>query len=212
MWPIVLITAFQDFFRFCFCFSGGWGYKQFIRFTRYEMWDSVLSVYWYTSRHTRTWWWWWWWDVLHLSYWHILHITYRSFLGVSWLFFPSTAHLMFFTYIIIKTCTCLYLTAVLEVLMVRWAAGKRLTNHLPKLALQHRPPPGTAGYSGPDRIYIRTGRRVTSSRLQLLGAQGQNLSGAWHEENLASSKSVFMVDVRFKLTTSSSSPADDAIC
>ena len=47
---------------------------------------------------------------------------------------------MFFTYIIIKTCTCLYLTAVLEVLMVRWAAGKRLTNHLRKLALQHRPP------------------------------------------------------------------------
>ena len=39
---------------------------------------------------------------------------------------------------------------------VRWATGERLTNRLPKLSLTTLSPPGTAGYSGPDRIYGST--------------------------------------------------------
>ena len=38
--------------------------------------------------------------------------------------------------------------------LVHWATGKMLTNRLPKLGLITLSPPGTAGYSGPDRIYI----------------------------------------------------------
>ena len=40
--------------------------------------------------------------------------------------------------------------------LVRWANGKRLTDRLPKLSLIALSRPGTAGYSGPDRIYGST--------------------------------------------------------
>ena len=87
--------------------------------------------------------------------------------------------------------------------VVRWAKGKRLTDRLPNLS------PITLSSPGTDRIYGST--RSTNSRFQFLKIQ-KYFSDSGHEEIRFSSKSVFVVDVRFELTTNDSCTADDAIC
>ena len=57
-----------------------------------------------------------------------------------------------------------------------------------------------------------TGRCVFNSRLQILGTEGEYSSASCHEGINFSLKSIFMMDVSFEVMTSSSSPADDAIC
>ena len=88
-----------------------------------------------------------------------------------------------------------------------WRKVKRsptqTTENLTALSL-----PGTATYSaGPDRIYT-----YESTCHQLAGAQGKVFIRFLTEEIRFSLKSVFMVDARFELTTSSSNLCDDAIC
>ena len=73
-------------------------------------------------------------------------------------------------------------------------------------------PPGTAGYSVPDRI--------RSIRVDVSPTHGSNFWGPRERiyQILDMSKfhfyleNVFMVDARFELTTINSSPFDDAIC
>ena len=62
---------------------------------------------------------------------------------------------------------------------LRWATGKRRTNRLPKLSLITRSPPGTAGYSGPDRIYWSPCQQLA---VPFSGAQGEYLSDSGHKE------------------------------
>ena len=55
--------------------------------------------------------------------------------------------------------------------------------------------------------------RAYSEVLYILwGPRESDLSGSWHEEIHFSLKSVFMVDVRFGLTTNDPWSVDDAIC
>ena len=94
-------------------------------------------------------------------------------------------------------------------ILVRWATGKRLTNHQPKVSLIKFSPLGRKDIQVQTQY---TGRHATNSRFQFLGAQGEYLSVSWHEETRFSLKSVLMVNVTFELTTSTSSPFDDATC
>ena len=99
-------------------------------------------------------------------------------------------------------------------LIVRSATGKRLTIPRPKLSHITPPPPWNGGIfrSRPDtRIYIRVDVSPSDSRFQFLGAQGGYFSDSSHEEIRYSSETILMVDVRFELTTSSSSPFDDDV-
>ena len=89
--------------------------------------------------------------------------------------------------------------------LVRWATGKRLTDRLPKLSLITLSTPAT------DRIYLYTGQRVTSTLFEFLGIR-KYVSDSRHEEIHFSLKSVFMVDVRFELTTNDPWSVDDVIC
>ena len=93
--------------------------------------------------------------------------------------------------------------------LVRWAAGKRLTNRLPKLSLITLSSPLNRGILG-----LCMGPYVPTPRFfySLWGPRESDSSDSWHEEIRFSLKSVFMVDVRFELTTNDPWSVDDAIC
>ena len=71
-------------------------------------------------------------------------------------------------------------THVETLLIVRWATGKRLTNRLPKLNFTTISPPGTAGYSGPDRIHGSTCHPLV---VPVRGTQGEYFSGSTWESS-----------------------------
>ena len=50
------------------------------------------------------------------------------------------------------------------------------------------------------------------SEVLFWGPKESDSSDSWHKETRFSLKSVFMVEVRFELTTNDPCPADDAIC
>ena len=93
--------------------------------------------------------------------------------------------------------------------LVRWATGERLTNRLPKLSLITLSPPFNSGILG-----LRMGLYVPTPKFfhNLWGPRESDLSDSRHEEIRFSLKSVFMVDVRFRLTTNDPWSVDDAIC
>ena len=82
--------------------------------------------------------------------------------------------------------------------LVRWATGERLSNRLPKLSLITLSPPLNSGILG-----LRMGLYVPTPKFfyNLWGPRESDLSDSRHEEIRFSLKSVFMVDVRFELTT-----------
>ena len=93
--------------------------------------------------------------------------------------------------------------------LVRSATGKRLNNRLPKLSLITLPPSLNSGILGLRmRPYVPTPKFFTTSgdprRVihQILDMR----------KYVFSLKSVFMVDVRFELTTNDPWSVDDAIC
>ena len=59
--------------------------------------------------------------------------------------------------------------------LFRWATGKRSTNRLPKLSLTTLSSPGTAGYSGPARIY---GSTCHQHAVPISGDPGRVFSGS----------------------------------
>ena len=94
--------------------------------------------------------------------------------------------------------------------LVRWATGEWLTNRLPKLSLITLSPPLNRGILG-----LRMGPYVPTPRFffyNLWGPRESDSSGSCHEETHFSSESVFMVDVRFELTTNDPWSVDDDIC
>ena len=94
--------------------------------------------------------------------------------------------------------------------LVRWATGKRLTNSVPKLSLITLSPPLNSGILG-----LRMGPYVPTPKFfTISGDPGTVIYQILdiHEEINFSLNSVFMVDVRFELTTNEPCPADDAIC
>ena len=81
--------------------------------------------------------------------------------------------------------------------LVRWATGKRLTNRLPNLSLTTLSPPSEQ--RGPWSSY---GPYVPSPKfLTISGDPGGVIYQILHEGIHFSLKSVFMVDVRFELTS-----------
>ena len=93
--------------------------------------------------------------------------------------------------------------------LVRWATGKRLTSHLlPKLSLVTLSPPLNSRILG-----LRMGLYVPTPMFfyNLWGPRESDSSDSWHEEIHFSFKGVFMVDVRFELTTNDPWSVDDAI-
>ena len=88
--------------------------------------------------------------------------------------------------------------------LVRWATGERLTNRLPKLSLITLSPPLNSGILG--------GRTCLLRGSFLWGPRESDSSDSRLEEIHFSLKSVFMVDVRFELTTNDPCSVDDAIC
>ena len=71
---------------------------------------------------------------------------------------------------------------------------------------------GTVGYHIQVQTGQYTGRRVTNSRFQFLGTQGEHFLRFLIGGKSLFFKKRFMVDVSFEPTTNSSSPFDDAIC
>ena len=92
--------------------------------------------------------------------------------------------------------------------LVRWATGERLTSRPPKLSLITLSPPLNGGILG-----LRMGLYVPTPKLfyNLWGPRESASSDSRHEEIRFSLKSVFMVDVRFELTTNDPWSVDDAI-
>ena len=90
---------------------------------------------------------------------------------------------------------CIINNSVKEAL-VRWATGKRLTNRLPNLSLTTLSPPLNSGI-----LVVRMGPYVPTPKYNLWGPRESDSSAPWHKEIPFSLKSVFMVDVRFELTT-----------
>ena len=103
--------------------------------------------------------------------------------------------------------SCWFQVGVVKAL-VRWSTGKRLTNRVPKLSLVTLSPPLNCGILG-----LRMGSYVPTPKFfyNLWGPRESDLSDSWHEEIHFSLKSVFMVDVRFEITTNDPW-YDDAIC
>ena len=85
---------------------------------------------------------------------------------------------------------------------------KRLTNRLPKLSLITLSPPLNRGILG-----LRMGLYVPTPMFfyNLCGASESHSLASSHEEIRFSLRSVFMVDVRFELTTNDPWSVDDAI-
>ena len=94
--------------------------------------------------------------------------------------------------------------------LVCWATGKRVTNRLPKLSLIILSPPSEQRGSWSPYGAVRA---YSSPKFFTISEDpGRVIYQILHVEIHFSLNSASMVDARFELTASSSSPFDDAIC
>ena len=92
--------------------------------------------------------------------------------------------------------------------LVRWATGKRLTKRLPKLSLISLSPPLNSGILG-----LRMGPCVPTTRFFTISGDSRSVIYQILDMRKFTFpfNSVFMVDVRFELTTNDPWSVDDAI-